>query len=131
MAGARTFEEYAGRYDHVAMTRSADGVIELALHTDGGPLVWGDGPHTELGYCFADVAADPENRVVILTGSGGEFIGRLDESWVGPMTPAKWDKIFSHAAGCSTPCSTSRCRWWRRSTVGPPSTPSWPSSRTS
>jgi enoyl-CoA hydratase/carnithine racemase len=78
------------------MQRDAAGVLELSLHSQGGPLVWGDGPHTELGYCFADVACDPENRVVILTGSGDEFIARLDQSWVGEMTPALWDKIYFH-----------------------------------
>lgn len=78
------------------MRRDEHGVLELRLHTDGGPLVWGDGPHTELPYCFADVAADRDNRVVVLTGTGDEFIARLDSSWVGAMTPAKWDKIYFH-----------------------------------
>jgi enoyl-CoA hydratase/carnithine racemase len=90
------FEQYSRRYEHVRLQRDAAGVLELALHTRGGPLVWGDGPHSELGYCFADVASDPENRVVVLTGTGDEFIARLDESWVGAMTPAKWDKIYFH-----------------------------------
>jgi enoyl-CoA hydratase/carnithine racemase len=56
--------------------------------------VWGDGPHTELGSCFEDVGSDPDNRVVILTGTGSKFIDRIDKSWIGPMTPAKWDKIY-------------------------------------
>ncbi|HEY4332182.1 MAG TPA: enoyl-CoA hydratase/isomerase family protein [Ilumatobacteraceae bacterium] len=89
------FDEYSTAYHHVAMTRT-DGIIELTLHSDGGPLVWGDAPHTELGYCFADVAADPDNRIVILTGAGGKFIADLDTSWVGGMNPAKWDKIYQH-----------------------------------
>ena len=87
---------YGSRYDHVAMTRDDDGVLEMRLHTDGGPLVWGDGPHTELSYAFTDVGADPANRVVVLTGTGDRFIADLDRSWVGTMTPAKWDKIYSH-----------------------------------
>ncbi len=90
------FEHYSLRYPHVRMQRDASGVLELALHSEGGPLVWGDGPHSELGYCFADVACDPENRVVILTGTGDEFIARLDQSWTGAMTPGKWDKIYFH-----------------------------------
>jgi enoyl-CoA hydratase/carnithine racemase len=90
-----TFDEYSIRYQHVRMRRR-DGIIVLELHSGGGPLVWGDGPHTELGHCFADVGSDPDNRVVILTGSGGRFIADLDESWVGPMSPRKWDKIYTH-----------------------------------
>ena len=91
-----TFEQYSQRYDHVVIDRTEEGICHLRLHTDGGPLVWGDGPHTELGYCFADVGSDPANRVVLLSGTGGEFIGRLDDSWVGAMSPAKWDTIYHH-----------------------------------
>jgi enoyl-CoA hydratase/carnithine racemase len=89
------FEQYSTAYRHVKMERS-DGILQLTLHSDGGSLVWGDSPHTELGYCFADVGADPDNRVVILTGAGPNFIAALDDSWVGAMTPEKWSKIYYH-----------------------------------
>lgn len=89
----RTFEEYKDRYPHVRMERE-DGILELHLHSDGGPLVWGSDPHTELGFCFTDVGQDPENRIVIITGTGGKFIADLDESWVGEMTPEKFDAIY-------------------------------------
>jgi enoyl-CoA hydratase/carnithine racemase len=91
----RSFDEYATRYRHVHMRRE-DGVLELRLHTDDGPLVWGAGPHSELGFCWADVGADPDNRVVVLTGTGEEFCTRIDDSWNGPMTPAKWDRIYAN-----------------------------------
>lgn len=87
------FEQYADAYRHVRMRRE-NGILELTLHSDGDSLVWGDGPHAELGHCFADVAADPDNRVVIITGAGGRFIAGLDTSWVGEMTPALWSRIF-------------------------------------
>src|SRR5262249_27421825 len=48
------FARYATHYRHARMQRHADGLLELVLHSDGGPLVWGAGPHTELGHCFAD-----------------------------------------------------------------------------
>jgi enoyl-CoA hydratase/carnithine racemase len=89
----RTFDEYATRYRHVTMRRD-DGVLELRLHSDDGPLVWGSSPHTELGHCFADVGADPENRIIVLTGTGDRFISDLDSSWVGEMTAARWDEIY-------------------------------------
>jgi enoyl-CoA hydratase/carnithine racemase len=76
--------------------RREDGIIELTLHSDGDSLIWGDGPHSELGYAFADVGSDEQNRVVILTGTGARFIAGLDQSWVGPMTDAKWGKIYAH-----------------------------------
>jgi enoyl-CoA hydratase/carnithine racemase len=90
------FDDYATRYEHIVMERDDRGVLELRLHTDGGSLVWGAAPHTELGYAFTDVGADPENRVVIITGTGERFIADLDTSWVGPMTPEKWYVIFAH-----------------------------------
>ena len=90
-----SFDEYSKRYEHVRMRRE-DGILELTLHSDGGPLVWGSSPHTELGYCFADVAADPDNRVVILTGTGEKFIADLDDSWVGRMSPELWHEIYAH-----------------------------------
>ena len=89
------FATYSTAYRHVAMTRD-DGIVELRLHSDGGPLVWGDSPHSELGDCFDDVGTDTDNRVVILTGTGAEFIARLDDSWVGAMTAEKWDRIYTH-----------------------------------
>lgn len=90
-----TFDQYATAYPHARLERR-DGICLVQLHTDGGPLVWGDGPHTELGFLFEDVGRDPDNRVVILTGTGDEFLARLDSSWVGAMNPAKWDKIYRH-----------------------------------
>jgi enoyl-CoA hydratase/carnithine racemase len=88
------FDEYSTAYRHVRMRRE-DGILELTLHSDGDSLIWGDGPHTELGYAFADVGADPDNRIVILTGTGARFIAGLDQSWVGPMTAEKWGKIYA------------------------------------
>ncbi|MCH2173701.1 enoyl-CoA hydratase/isomerase family protein [Myxococcota bacterium] len=91
----RHFDEYSQAYPHVRMRRE-DGILELALHSEGGSLLWGSGPHTELGHCFADIGADPDNRIVILTGTGDEFIARLDRSWVREMTPELWREIYAH-----------------------------------
>jgi enoyl-CoA hydratase/carnithine racemase len=89
----RTLGEYVDTYEHVRIRRE-EGVIELRLHSDDGPLVWGSDPHGELGHCFSDVGRDPENRIAVITGTGGKFIADLDQSWVGEMTPAKYDAIY-------------------------------------
>ena len=60
------FEDYANRFEHAVLERDDAGVLVIRLHTEGGPLVWGDAPHSELPDVFAAVAADPENRVVMI-----------------------------------------------------------------
>ena len=52
-----------------------DGILLLTFHTDDGPLQWGSVPHDELGQAFRDVGSDPDNRVVIMTGTGEMFSG--------------------------------------------------------
>jgi len=90
----RTFlNDYKDRYEHVRFTRDA-GILQLQLHTGGDTMIWGAGPHTELGSCFSDVGRDSDNRVVILTGTGDAFMTQIDKSWAGAMTPAKWDTIY-------------------------------------
>jgi enoyl-CoA hydratase/carnithine racemase len=69
-----TLEEYQNKYRTVRMERR-DGILEVTLHTDGGPLRWGFLPHSELPEAFHDIGADRDNRVVILTGTGAEFSG--------------------------------------------------------
>ena len=86
---------YSGDFTHVAMRR-VDGILELRFHSDGGPLVWGASPHTELGRCFQVVGSDPANRVIVLTGTGDSFLDQLDDSWVGEMSAPKWERIFTN-----------------------------------
>ncbi len=74
MALVTEFEEYSGRYPSVVMRR-VDGIVEVRLHTDGGPFQWGLGPQAELVDLFHDIGADRGNRVMILTGTGDEFSG--------------------------------------------------------
>lgn len=72
-----TLAEYSQKYSHIKFRRE-DGILEVRLHTDDKELIWGFPPHQELGYCFADINSDPENKVVIFTGSGESFIDRED-----------------------------------------------------
>ncbi len=70
-------EEYSKKYEHIQFQRE-DGILQLTLHSDGKDLVWGFPPHQELGHCFADIANDSENKVIIFTGSGETFIHKED-----------------------------------------------------
>jgi enoyl-CoA hydratase/carnithine racemase len=68
------FEAYRDKFSCLRMRRE-DGILEMRLHTDDGPLRWGLIPHGELPDAFAEVGRDRDNRVVILTGTGDEFSG--------------------------------------------------------
>ena len=68
------FEDYSQRYSNVRMHRE-NGVILVTLHTNGGSLRWSLEAHRELPEAFHDIGGDPENRVMILSGTGEEFSG--------------------------------------------------------
>lgn len=74
MAGTTTLDNYRHGWTHAVVERDDSGVLEIRLHSGGGPLMWGDGPHRELAELFAAVAGDRDNRVVIITGTGSHFI---------------------------------------------------------
>ncbi len=70
-------DEYAKKYQHIKFHRE-NGILQVTMHTDNADLTWGFAPHQELGYCFGDIGADPENKVIIFTGSGETFIHKED-----------------------------------------------------
>ena len=89
-----TLQQYAGKYQNIRMERR-DGILQMTLHTEGGPLQWGGGPHEEFPRAFADVGADPDNRVIILTGTGDAFSGPPGSAAGTPKrTPREWDKTY-------------------------------------
>jgi enoyl-CoA hydratase/carnithine racemase len=67
-------------YRHAVITRHDDGVVEVRLHTDGGPLLWSPTAHAELPRLWTDVSDDLDIRVVILTGTGETFIPGMDSA---------------------------------------------------
>jgi len=72
--------DYQDRYACIRFTRS-DGVLEMTMHTRGGPALWGTSLaslHAELGHAFRDIALDRANKVVILTGTGDAFCADMD-----------------------------------------------------
>lgn len=69
------FEEYSERFaEFFTMERREDGVILVAAHTNGGPIQLSVQNHRALGQMLKTVGADPENELLILTGTGDEFM---------------------------------------------------------
>ncbi len=73
------FEDYREAFrDFFRMERREDGVLLVAAHTVGGPIQLSVQNHRALGQMLKTVGADPENEVLILTGSGEEFMMTSD-----------------------------------------------------
>jgi enoyl-CoA hydratase/carnithine racemase len=74
----RTFAEYHDQYPHIEMTRDPDGILLMRFHgdEDDAEFEWGFDNHHEVAFSWRDVGADPENKVVILTGTGDAFLRR-------------------------------------------------------
>jgi enoyl-CoA hydratase/carnithine racemase len=87
------FESYRDKYENVRMKRE-DGILEVALHTRGGPLVFNGYVHEALVDAFRDIGDDPDNHVVILTGTGEEFCAQIAPDGFDFFTPTGYDKIL-------------------------------------
>ena len=74
-----TFKDYQERFkDHYKMSRRDDGVILVQAHTLGGSVQLSVQNHRSLGQMFKAVGADPENEIMIFTGSGNDFMMDAD-----------------------------------------------------
>lgn len=102
---ATKLEDYIDKYENYKFERR-DGILQVTMHTNGGDMIWGMKPDDELGYAFEDIGRDPENEVVILTGSGDTFIhyealgADIDalppETWSGYVLPYVIRLIHNH-----------------------------------
>src|SRR5436853_456846 len=76
-------DDYFAAYRSLKLTRDANGVLVVEFHSDGGPFTFSAQDHTEFVDAFYRIAQDRENKIVILTGAGGEFIPCVDFSSLG------------------------------------------------
>ena len=73
------FEEYRERFkEHYKLERRADGVILVRAHTNGGPIQLSVENHRSVGQLFKTLGADPENEIMIFTGTGEDFMMEAD-----------------------------------------------------
>jgi enoyl-CoA hydratase/carnithine racemase len=88
------FDAYHDSFPNARLTRSKTGVLEVALHTDGGTLVFNGHTHEQFVELFHVIGSDPANRVVILTGSGDAFMETITPDGFDFFTPRGYDKIY-------------------------------------
>ena len=89
-----SFDSYRDAFPNARLTRSKNGVLEIALHTNGGALIFNGHTHEQFVDLFHAVGSDPDNRVVILTGSGKAFMDTISPEGFDFFSPRGFDKIY-------------------------------------
>ncbi len=88
------FDTYREAFPNARLSRKPNGVLEVALHTDGGKLVFNGHTHEQFVHLFHSIGEDHHNRVVILTGSGDAFMDGISPEGFDFFSPQGYDKIL-------------------------------------
>src|ERR1700692_5106560 len=87
-------DNYFSAYGNLKLTRDAKGILVVEFHSDGGPFIMTARSHTEFVDAFYRIAQDRANKIVILTGAGGEFITDVEWSSFGDVAdPGVWSQV--------------------------------------
>jgi enoyl-CoA hydratase/carnithine racemase len=87
-------QDYFSAYHHLKLTRDDKGVLVAEFHNNGGPFVMSAQAHTEFVEAFYRISQDRANKIVILTGAGGDFITDVDWSSFGDASdPGIWSQV--------------------------------------
>src|ERR1700738_3688047 len=85
---------YFAAYRSLKLTRDAQGVLVVEFHTNGGPLTFTAQDHTDFVDAFYRIAQERANKIVIMTGTGGEFIPGIDFASFGNVAdPGVWSQV--------------------------------------
>ena len=85
---------YFDGYQSLNLKRDAAGVLVAEFHTNGGPCIMTAQSHTEFVDGFYRISQDRANKIVILTGAGGQFITDVDWSSFGNAAdPGVWSQV--------------------------------------
>src|SRR2546422_4920370 len=90
----RLEDDYLAAYRSLKLTRDSEGVLVAEFHSNDGPFTFTAQDHTEFVDAFFRIAQDRANKIVILTGAGGDFIPEIDFSFFGNVAdPRVWDQV--------------------------------------
>jgi enoyl-CoA hydratase/carnithine racemase len=93
-----TTAAYFERYENLAFSRD-DGVLTMRFHTNGGPVVFTGQTHEDLPGALEEIGLDPDNKALVLTGTGDSFMDKIDGPSLGEIfKPAAWEKTRSEGA---------------------------------
>lgn len=90
---------YFTKYDGMRMSRNAAGVLLVEMNTKGGPIKFSAREHEQFVDAFYDIGRDRGNKIVILTGVGGQWMGDIEFASFGNVAdPDVWSKVHDEGA---------------------------------
>jgi enoyl-CoA hydratase/carnithine racemase len=93
--------DYFAAYRNLKLSRDEKGVLVAEFHSDDGPFIMNAQAHTEFVDAFHRIGQDRANKIVIITGAGGNFIGDVEWPSFGDVAdPGVWSRI--HDEGLQT-----------------------------
>ena len=91
--------DYLSAYHNLKLTRDDNGVLVAEFHGNGGPFIMSAQAHTEFVDAFHRIGQDRANKIVIMTGAGGNFIGDVEWPSFGDVAdPGVWSRIHDEGA---------------------------------
>ena len=91
---ATAHPSYFAATSGLLMERTAEGVLTVTFNTHGGAYKFTAADHEAFVDAFYAIGRDRANKVVILTGAGGEWIGDIDFASFGDVSdPDGWSKV--------------------------------------
>jgi hypothetical protein len=89
-----TQDSYLTAYRHLKLTQDGQGVLLVQMDDNGGPLMFTANAHAEVADAFCRISQDRANKIVILTGTGRDFmIGADWSSFPDVSDPGVWSQI--------------------------------------
>ncbi len=96
------FEEYREKYAPYFNLERRNGILQAQMHTKGGPVIYGLPIHNAWSQLWLDIGNDPDNEVLIFSGTGDKWIAGFDpdfsaESLHEMPADAFYDQIYADA----------------------------------
>jgi len=96
------FEDYREKYATHFKLERRDGILQVQMHTQGGPVMYGLPIHNAWSQLWLDLGNDPDNEVLIFSGTGDKWIGGFDPQFAAQSlhempADAFYDQIYSDA----------------------------------
>jgi enoyl-CoA hydratase/carnithine racemase len=85
---------YFSEYKSLKLTRDSEGVLLAQFNSNGGPITFTARDHTDCVDAFYRISQDRTNKIVIITGMGGDFIPKVDFTSFGNVAdPEIWSQV--------------------------------------